>query len=334
MTIPGIPPVDRSLQVTLFTSPKAFTGHIDVIQRNAFRSWRELGEAVEVLVIGDEPGTEQAARTLGVRYVPAVRRSGEGTPLLSSIFEAAQREARYPILGYLNADIVLLEDFLPAVDQVARRMERFLIVGQRWNLDVEDPIRFTSGWREEIRRRLEAEGRLHPPTGSDYFVFPRGEFPRLPDFALGRSGWDNWMIFDARRRGIPVVDATGAVRAVHQNHDYAHLPGSKPHHGQAESRRNVALAGGREAMFRLRDADWKLLRRGPARKSWSERGFLRRVEADMIARIGPGRGAQIARMMFHPVHTLGYFVAQGLRALRHVVRPRAGSARPTEEGES
>ncbi|MGH2627225.1 MAG: glycosyltransferase family A protein [Anaerolineales bacterium] len=327
------PPV-RSLRVTLFTSPKPFTGSIDVIQRNALRSWRELGEAVEVLVVGDEPGTEPAARDLGARHVPAVRRSPEGTPLLSSIFEAADREANFPILAYLNADIVLLDDFLPAVRQVVRRMARFLIVGQRWNLDVAEPLGFAPGWREAIRARLEVEGRQHPPTGSDYFVFPKGEFSRLPDFTLGRSGWDNWMIFDARRRGIPVVDATGALRVVHQNHDYAHLPGSRPHHGQVESRRNVALAGGREAMFRLRDADWKLLPTGPARKSLSERGFLRMLEADSIARIGPGKGAQLARMIFHPIHTLGYFLNRGRQTLRRPARREAVRTQPTEEGES
>jgi hypothetical protein len=323
-----------SPRVTLFTAPKPFVGPIDVIQRNALGSWRELGDAVEVLVIGDEPGAAKAAQAVGARHVPAVRRSAEGTPLLSSIFEAAHREAIFPILAYLNADIVLLDDFLPAVDQVARWMAKFLIVGQRWNLDVTEPMRFAPGWRQVMRGRLEAEGRLHPPTGSDYFVFPKGEFSHLPEFALGRSGWDNWMVFDARRRGIPVVDVTGVVRVVHQNHDYAHLPGSRPHHGQVESRRNVALAGGREAMFRLRDADWKLLPRGPVRKSWSERGFLRMLESDTIARIGPGKGAQITRMMFHPVHTLGYFVSRGHQGVRRLDRTEAGRTRPTEEGES
>lgn len=329
-----IVPQDGSLRMTLFTAPKPFAGMIDVIQRNALQSWREAGEGIEVLVIGDEPGAERAARELALRFLPGVRRSPEGTPLLSSIFETAHREANSPILAYLNADIVLLDDFVPAVRAVAGRMARFLIVGQRWNLDVTSSLGFGPGWRQAVRRRVQAEGRLHPPTGSDYFVFPKGEFSRLPEFALGRSGWDNWMIFEARRRGIPVVDATNTVQVVHQNHDYAHLPGSRPHHGQVESRRNVALAGGREAMFRLRDADWKLQAEGVARKSWSERGFPRRWEADVIARIGPGKGAQIVRMMFHPVHTLRYFFRRARQNLRLVDRSGAGRARSTEEGET
>jgi hypothetical protein len=58
------------------------------------------------------------------------------------------------------------------------------------------------------------------------------------------------------------------------------------------------------------------------------------LESDTIARIGPGKGAQITRMMFHPVHTLGYFVSRGLQGVRRLDRTEAGRTRPTEEGES
>ena len=48
--------------LTIFTSPKPFTDpHIATIQRNAIRSWQSLGEEVEVLLIGEEPGIAEAA---------------------------------------------------------------------------------------------------------------------------------------------------------------------------------------------------------------------------------------------------------------------------------
>ena len=38
--------------LTIFTAPKPFTNpHIDTIQRNAIRSWVELGEAVQVVLV-------------------------------------------------------------------------------------------------------------------------------------------------------------------------------------------------------------------------------------------------------------------------------------------
>ena len=30
----------------------------------------------------------------------------------------------------------------------------------------------------------------------------------MPDFAIGRAGWDNWMIYHARQQGWPVIDGT------------------------------------------------------------------------------------------------------------------------------
>ena len=54
--------------LTIFTAPKPFTNpHIDLIQRNAIRSWVALGPEVEVLLIGEEEGLAEAARELGVR---------------------------------------------------------------------------------------------------------------------------------------------------------------------------------------------------------------------------------------------------------------------------
>lgn len=290
--------------VTLFTAPKPFQGHVGVIQTNAIRSWNALGADVEVLLVGDESGVQEAAEMHKAEHIADVRRADSGAPSLRSTFAEVQRVARHPVLCFVNADILLLDDFLPAVDSVARRLEQYLVVGQRWDLEVREPLQTEPGWQADLRRRLAASGALHRPVGSDYFVFPRGQYPDLPDFTIGRSGWDNWMIFDGRRRRIPVVDASRRVTAVHQNHDYAHLPGGAPHHRHPESLRNLELAGGRETVFRLEDADWRLSDEGPIRKGMFEFHYPRRWEADLIARRGAGRAARRIRLVFRPIDTL------------------------------
>jgi hypothetical protein len=185
------------LRLTLFTAPKPFQGHIGVIQTNAIRSWQRLGNGVDILLVGREPGLAEAAAGLGVRHEDSVARSPSGAPLLRSALEAARRASPSPFLCYLNADIVLLDDFRPSVEQVLARLERFLIVGSRWDLELRQSLRFEAGWEKQMREELARGGVLHRPVGSDYFVFPSGQYDDLPDFTLGRSGWDNWMIFDA-----------------------------------------------------------------------------------------------------------------------------------------
>ena len=51
----------------------------------------------------------------------------------------------------------------------------------------------------------------------------------MPPFIIGRPGWDNWMIYHCRMNDIDVIDATSSITAVHQNHDYLHVPSGTGH---------------------------------------------------------------------------------------------------------
>lgn len=255
--------------LTLFAIPKAFEGHVGVIQRNALESWKRLRPACDVILLGDDRGTAEAAARLGFRHEPRIPRNASGTPLVNGLFAEAERLSRHELMAYVNADIILLDDFVPAVERAARAHRRFLVVGHRWDLDVPDPLDFADGWGGALRQRLERDARLHAPTGIDYFVFPRGLWGEIPPFAVGRTVWDNWFIFRARSLGVPVLDATDVITAVHQNHGYAHHPGGAAGiWGGEEARRNRALAGGDRNVYDLRDADWRMtasrVRRRPA----------------------------------------------------------------------
>lgn len=288
--------------MTIFTAPKPFIHpHIAMIQRNAIRSWLQLGSEVQVVLIGEEAGLAEAAAELGVLHLPQVKRNAQGTPLVSSIFELARQVSDSPLLTYVNADILLFPDLLQAARQVQQQAERFLIVGQRWDLTAKQPLDFSDGWQRRLLEQVKTEGRLHPRGGSDYFVFPRRCFETIPDFAIGRAGWDNWMIFEGRWRGWKVVDATGAITIVHQDHDYSHLPQGQTHYRLPETAENVRLAGGERAIFNLLDANRRLvdgkLRPFPLR--WEK--FWREAEIFPLVGLHSFGLAQISYAIFHPL---------------------------------
>src|SRR5215469_2937869 len=128
--------------LTIFSTPKPFIDHIGVIQRNAIRSWRRLHPDVEIILLGDDPGTAEVCQEFNMRYQPAVERKPDGTKTLRSVFGGAQEIARYSRLCYVNCDIVLTGDFLRALEMVSRWQERFLMVGRRWDLDVTQELDF------------------------------------------------------------------------------------------------------------------------------------------------------------------------------------------------
>ncbi len=265
--------------LTIFSAPKPFTDpHIATIQRNAIRSWRALGSAVEVLLLGEEDGLAETAAALGVRHLSQVERSDWGTPLIRSLFALAHAHGRGQVLTYVNADILLFPDFLEAVEQVRRQQHDFLIVGRRWDLDVTEPLEPAPGWAAAVQARARRKGFLQSPTAIDFFTFPAHLYRDVPPFSVGRAGWDNWMIAHARRQGWPVVDVTPAVTVVHQNHDYRHLPGGRSHHDHPETARNVQLAGGEAALGLILDADYELRAGRVRRARLTLPRLLRRLE--------------------------------------------------------
>ena len=261
---PSSSPVDTVL--TLFSIPKAFGGHLGTVQRNAVRSWTSLGHGVQVLLVGDEAGVAASARELGVGHVPGVALSEQGTPRIDDAFARVETLAEHPLRCFVNADVVLLDDFLPAVTTVETRFDRFLIVGETRDLDVQDDLVLDGASRAELRRRALEQGRSRGPTAIDYFVFTAGLFDPLPPFVVGRARFDNWLVWQARERG-PVVDATRAVVAVHQRHDYAHVTGGfEEAHFGGEARRNEDLAGGSSRIYTIFDASHRLRADGAVRR--------------------------------------------------------------------
>jgi hypothetical protein len=259
--------------ITLFTSPKPFRGHIGVIQENAFRSWAKLG--CDVIVFGDSEGGAELCRELGFRHVPDVRSNEFGTPLISALWSDAERLARCDTLCYVNADILLMSDFITACRELGRR--RAMMIGRRWDLEVTEKLAFDGDWQAALRRDVAARGSLHETGGVDYFAFGRGVLGELPPMALGRGTWDMWLIYRARERGAAVIDATDVVMAVHQNHDYGKFKDQLSVSMSPEGLRNAELAGGPHHVWDPRDATHNLTKRGLVRRSVPLRRRVRKL---------------------------------------------------------
>ena len=245
--------------LTIFSIPKPFRGNIAVTQRNAIRSWTLMRPTCEIILFGDEEGIAEAAAEMNVRHIPVIARNEFGTPLVSDAFQEAARCSTKNILCYINSDIILCKDFLPAMERVANKKQRFLMVGQRWNLDLNLSVDFDQNWVQQISDLVKERGRLEPRYSIDYFVFPKGLFREIPPFAVGRPGWDHWMIYYARISGYSVIDVSKVVKAVHQNHDYSHVPQRKgPRYEGPESKRNLSLLDDYSHSFTIDDANYVL----------------------------------------------------------------------------
>jgi len=250
--------------LTLFTTAKPFIEHFGVIQRNAITSWTLLHPDVEIILFGDEEGYAEAAKDLGIRHEPDLRKNESGTILVSSMFERGQAIAKHDLLCYVNCDIVLLPDFRAALEKVKQKEQRFLMIGRRWDMEIAEPLPFDRpGWAQELRERALRTGRRRNADWIDYFAFSRGTFGKIPDLAVGRTCWDNWLVWKVMASGHAVVDASPVVVAVHQNHDYSHHPrGAVGVWTGEEMARNFALTGGVKHLHTIAHAPFRLTASG------------------------------------------------------------------------
>lgn len=204
--------------LTVFSTPRAFRGDMARIQRNAVRSWIALYPRPEILMFGDEAGTAEACAEFGLGHIRSLLTSKTGAPVLSDLFQTAQRVARHEILCYVNADIILTPDLIRVIEIVDPGRWGGLVICAPVDMTVEEEIDTDRpGWEEALRARARRGGRRPTPYGADVFLFPRGYYATIPPFFLGRGRWDNWLIAQGYKdqKGI---DATKYCLAIHQRH--------------------------------------------------------------------------------------------------------------------
>lgn len=242
--------------LTIFSAPKAFTGHIGIIQKNAIRSWLRLKPSPRIILFSNEAGTAEVADQLHVQLVTEVATNSFGTPLVSDMFRQADTMAAGDALAFVSADIILTQSIIEATRIAAAWSRSFMLVAQRHDVEVRQPIQFDdeSDWRWAA---LAATGRLHSPGAIDLFVFRRGQFTDMPPFAIGRTAYDNWLLWKTVASGLPLVDATEYATVIHQNHDYSHAQTVDVWYGR-EARENRRWIRHWTQYYSILHANWKL----------------------------------------------------------------------------
>jgi len=211
------------IMLTIFATCKPFKGHFGIIQRNAIISWTKLAPKPEIILFGNDEGTAEICQELNLKHVPNIACNEYGAPLLDQMFQTAQKLAKNDLLCYINADIIVLSDFVEAVKIVKEKFTKFLMVGRIWRCNIENVWDFSEqDWEINLRNYVLNNGEQAPPPGnSDFYLFNRDLWDNLLPLTIGRGGWDSWLIYKARKLNASVIDASEFLMTIHQNHDRA-----------------------------------------------------------------------------------------------------------------
>lgn len=235
--------------ITIFTIPYKFEGIFKVRQENAIQCWQRIVKDVEIILFCDDSGVDKAAKQFGCVHVPDIGRNQWGTPLVSDAFMKAQEVAKYDVMAWLNADILVNEAWAKAVLACAEKFPQFLAVGQRWDTpSIDKPLDFSGNeWWNHVLLQVKSSGKLHSVGGIDNFAFRRGLYKEMPPFAVGKSSWDNWLVADPVNKRFPVINVTPACVIVHQGAEKGKVV-------TEERKANRALAG--QKLATIKNASW------------------------------------------------------------------------------
>lgn len=204
------------MKLTIFSTPKPFEGETETNQLNAIGSWKRLPSGPDIILFGC---SQEWADKLGVHCSSRFRCSDMGTPIIGDMFDAAQNMAQSDVLMYTNSDMMYTGDLIRGIQAANARFSEFLMLGKRWDIEQRELIDFDSQkWETALQNKVRHEGQLHERTGMDYFVFVRPLHIEWRPLYVGRPGWDGFLVISALRAGLPVIDATKTVTAIHLNH--------------------------------------------------------------------------------------------------------------------
>jgi len=192
---------------------------------NALRSFLALRGVSEVFVVVDHEeecstlSSVTSAGQLSCFTIPhECVHSTVHKPTMGCIFRQIRSLVHADVFVFVNGDIILFDSLISAIHTIDRDLSEYVMVGRRWDVTyaVSKLIENKSN-RAALELRTRATGKLHGDYGLDYFVMKREHIPvDLPEFVSGAWKWDNTLLSIFMIRGIPVVDGTAVVTALHQ----------------------------------------------------------------------------------------------------------------------
>eukprot|EP00039_Didymoeca_costata_P022802 m.5215 g.5215 ORF g.5215 m.5215 type:complete len:524 (+) comp3253_c0_seq1:232-1803(+) len=208
-----------------------------ILQRGAASTLAVLRPTVLTILDLELPDSLMPDPTMPRVHCPS---NDQGTPRLKSLFghaEMVARRLRSPWAGFINADIAVdtsLTRVLEAITHETSDDDAVLVIGQRLNMHNAsshaealhkirlDTSRSLASLRSAMKLALvgmsrNKENRWMGETAMDYFFFKPGTFDwdDIPEFMVGRIGWDSWIVQWAIDHGVKVIDSTPRIHAAH-----------------------------------------------------------------------------------------------------------------------
>ena len=213
-----------SALVTMFTTLKDVSVRTELHERT-LSNWAALSPGMQPVLFVPQPDVQTS------RWVDLAGESGwdvratsdlkKGIPILTAMFKRILQEYNTPFVGFANGDILFDHSIIETLQELSAikdvEHESIMIVGKRQNVNI---TQYDLGSGENMTKlhQTDLRAKEHAGYAQDYFIISRKGLPweKIPDFVIGRNGYDNWLVTEAQGWNTTLIDATRTIMALHQ----------------------------------------------------------------------------------------------------------------------
>ena len=197
----------------------SYNNEEQLVHNLTIRNWLLFHPFVIPVLFATEAPLAEKCRRQGWDVRPVIETAADGVPVLKNMFLDAMSNYNTMFYAYSNGDILytnsLLETLVSGLESFITLDKPAMLVGKRTNID---HVTNTEGssW-QNIAVTAKRRGELFSARAEDYFITtPSYPWEDIPPLVIGRLWYDNWLVYNARKQGHLVIDATITLLAVHQ----------------------------------------------------------------------------------------------------------------------
>ena len=186
------------MNIVYVTIPRSFIDPYLIPQVNALNMIRNYDPSANIVLYSDDDGVKDYA-SKNLYHAPDVVIKKGRLPLVNEALKYCAINFPECYICYINSDMLLVGNTKELINYIDKRFSgNFIATGYRCNLHIDTVIK-----SNEIPDLLS-----------------------MPNFRVGRPGWDNWLAAKCRILGFALIDISNVVTLVHQEHPPAHVQGT------------------------------------------------------------------------------------------------------------
>ena len=213
--------------LVLFTSFKNDHNKSEIHQE-VVTNWLSLGNDIQPILFynqSDPMTWDNLALNMGWIGFPIGRTNKYGTPKLKDFYATVTKRFKSKFYGYCNGDILFDEGMKNTLKQMLKHnsisKKSALVIGRRTNIEYQDYRTLKDSYpnhTNSLDQVANSKGSLYIEGAEDYFfVHMPHTFPwdNIKDVVIGRPYYDNYLVSEAIKHNVSVIDATNTILSVH-----------------------------------------------------------------------------------------------------------------------